>query len=333
MNKKKQNIKNIAILTSGGDSPGMNAAIRATAKNAVNHDIKPYLIYEGYKGLLDENIKPANIMELDKFISRGGTHIYSYRFPKFKEVEIQKKARDILKKHDIDALVVIGGDGSYKGAYALHKLGVQVIGIPGTIDNDIPFTDSTIGFYSAVNAVVSTIDNIRNTAQSHNRLVLIEVMGRYCPDIAIFAGIATGAEAVITNENIFSMDDFVKTAKKIRDNGKRSIIFVISELIYGQNGRQTLPEIAKIITQKTGIVSRTLVVGHIQRGATPTGIDRFYATRFGIFAVELLLYGKSGIAVGNKGEELFYYDINKSNNSKRVKHKYLIDLSNKINSI
>jgi 6-phosphofructokinase 1 len=191
MNNMNNKLKKIAIMTSGGDAPGMNAAIRAVAKSALSYGIEPILIYEGFKGLCNNQIQKTNVGELDKFISRGGTHIYSSRYPEFKELEVQKKGLKILKSHNIDGLVVIGGDGSYKGALALHKLGMNTIAIPGTIDNDIPFTDTTIGFFSAINTVVETIDIIRNTAQSHNRLMLIETMGRDCPDITIFAGMAT----------------------------------------------------------------------------------------------------------------------------------------------
>lgn len=334
MEYQHNKIKKIAIMTSGGDAPGMNTAIRAIAKTALSHNIEPVIIYEGYKGLCNNQIKSIKTIELDKFISRGGTHIYSSRFPEFANIDIQKKAIKILKSHNIDGLVVIGGDGSYKGALALHKLGFPTIGVPGTIDNDIPFTDTTIGFFSAINTVVETIDIIRNTAQSHNRLMLVETMGRECPDITIFAGMATGAEAIITSQNIFTMDDFIKTAKRVRANNKRSIIFVISELIYGKNGLPTLDEIAKEITKKTGIEARSLIVGHLQRGATPTAIDRVWATKFGIHAIKLLLENKSGVAVGNKGEMLIDTPLDKKDdNKKRQLHNYLIDVVNKLNQI
>lgn len=334
MKNTKNTMKKIAILTSGGDAPGMNTAIRAVAKSALSLNIEPILILEGYKGLCNSQFKTVPSIEFDKFISRGGTHIYSSRFPEFSNIDVQKQALKILKSQNIDGLVVIGGDGSYKGALALHKLGFKTIAIPGTIDNDIPFTETTIGFDSAINTVVETIDVIRNTAQSHNRLMLVETMGRDCPDITIFAGTATGAEAIITIHNIFTIKDFINAATKARKNGKRSIIFVISEFIYGLNGRPTLKEIAQAITDNTGIDARTLIVGHSQRGSTPSAMDRVWATKFGIHATKLLTEGKSGLAVANKGETLFEYKIDKiDDNKKRIQHKYLIDVVNKLNII
>ena len=325
-------LKKIAIMTSGGDAPGMNTVIRSVVKRAYSLNIEAVLIYEGFKGLCNNQIKDVDLLELNRYIASGGTFIYSSRYPEFANVEVQKKAIKILKSHNIDALVVIGGDGSYKGAFALHKLGFKTIAIPATIDNDIPFTDTTLGFYTAIDVVVNTIDNIRNTTRSHNRLMLIETMGRECPDITIFAGVATGAEAIITINNIFTIEDFIKCAKEARESKKRSIIFVISELIYGVKGRPTLKEIAREISKNTGIEARTLVVGHLQRGANPIAMDRIWATKFGIHAVKLLVEGKSGFAVANKGEELFEYKIDKENdNKKRDQHRYLIDLASELN--
>ena len=332
MIKPVKKIKKIAILTSGGDAPGMNTAIRAAVKKAYSLNIETVLIYEGFKGLCNNQIKEVDFLDLERYIARGGTYIYSSRYPEFINVETQKKAIKILESHNIDALIVIGGDGSYKGALALHNLGFQTIAIPATIDNDIPFTDTTIGFYTAIDVVVNNIDIIRNTTRSHNRLMLIETMGRECPDITIFAGVATGAEAIITINNIFEVKDFIRLAKEARINNKRSIIFVISELLYGINNRPTLKEIAKEITKYTGIEARTLVIGHLQRGANPNAMDRIWATKFGIHAVSLLWDGRSGLAVANKGEELFEYKIDKENdNKKRDQHKYLIEQANELN--
>ncbi|MCP4336667.1 MAG: 6-phosphofructokinase [Mycoplasma sp.] len=286
-------MKKLAILTSGGDAPGMNPAIRAIVKSAKAYNIEPFLVMEGYKGLYEGNIISANEFNIDKIISQGGTVIYSARFPEFKKPEVREKAKAQLLNKGIDALVVIGGDGSYHGAQLLHEIGVKTIALPGTIDNDITSSDFTIGYDTALNTIVQNVDRVRDTMESHNRVAIIEVMGHGCGDLALFSAIATGVEIVVTNENKMTPEEIGEIVKEQSQMKKRSIIVLVSEHIF-----EDLDEVAKKVESISGKVTRAMSFAHLQRGGIPTAQERINSARMSIKAVELLAKGESGLAIG-----------------------------------
>ena len=296
-------MKKIGVLTSGGDSPGMNAAIRAVVRKAIYHNVEVYGIYNGYQGLVNGNIKKLELGSVGDIIHRGGTMLYTARCPEFKEREVQLKGIEQLKKFGIEGLVVIGGDGSYRGARALTELGYPCVGVPGTIDNDIPGTDFTIGFDTALNTVIDSIDKIRDTATSHERTYVIEVMGRNAGDIALWAGLAGGAESILIPEENHDMNDIINKLNHGHDRGKKHSIIVVAEGV--GNGF----EIGEEIQKRTGAETRVTVLGHVQRGGSPTAQDRVLASRLAASAVELLIEGKGGRAVGIVNNKLVDYDI------------------------
>jgi 6-phosphofructokinase 1 len=296
-------LKKIGVLTSGGDAPGMNAAIRAVVRKAIYHDVEVYGIYNGYTGLIEGRIEKLELGSVGDIIHRGGTKLYSARCPEFKTVEGQKKGIEQLKKHGIEGLVVIGGDGSYMGAKKLTEHGYPCVGVPGTIDNDIPGTDFTIGFDTALNTVIDSIDKIRDTATSHERTYVIEVMGRHAGDIALWSGLAGGAETILIPEEDYDMDDIIGRLKRGNDRGKKHSIIIVAE------GVGSGVEFAKHIEKATSLETRVSVLGHVQRGGSPTAFDRVLASRLGAYAVELLLEGKGGRCVGIQKNELVHHDI------------------------
>jgi 6-phosphofructokinase 1 len=296
-------LKKIGVLTSGGDAPGMNAAIRAVVRKAIYHDVEVYGIYNGYTGLIEGRIEKLELGSVGDIIHRGGTKLYSARCPEFKTVEGQKKGIEQLKKHGIEGLVVIGGDGSYMGAKKLTEHGYPCVGVPGTIDNDIPGTDFTIGFDTALNTVIDSIDKIRDTATSHERTYVIEVMGRHAGDIALWSGLAGGAETILIPEEDYDMDDIIGRLKRGNDRGKKHSIIIVAE------GVGSGVEFAKQIEKATSLETRVSVLGHVQRGGSPTAFDRVLASRLGAYAVELLLEGKGGRCVGIQKNELVHHDI------------------------
>ncbi|WP_455661586.1 6-phosphofructokinase [Pradoshia sp.] len=296
-------MKKIGVLTSGGDSPGMNAAIRAVVRKAIYHDVEVYGIYNGYQGLINGTIKKMELGSVGDIIHRGGTMLYTARCPEFKEKEVQLKGIEQLKKFGIEGLVVIGGDGSYRGARALTELGYPCVGVPGTIDNDIPGTDFTIGFDTALNTVIDSIDKIRDTATSHDRTYVIEVMGRNAGDIALWAGMAGGAESILIPEESQDMNDIINKLNRGHDRGKKHSIIVVAE------GVGSGIEIGQEIQRRTGAETRVTVLGHVQRGGSPTAYDRVLASRLAASAVELLMEGKGGRAVGIVNNKLVDYDI------------------------
>ncbi|MCU4706505.1 6-phosphofructokinase [Mycoplasma sp. CSL7503-lung] len=286
-------MRKIAILTSGGDAPGMNNAVRAVVKGAKSNGLEAFLVYEGYKGLYNDNIVSADNVDLDLFLNQGGTAIYSARFPEFKKPEVREVAINNLKNRGIDALVVIGGDGSYQGAQLLHQSGIKTIGLPGTIDNDIASSDFTIGYDTALNTIVDAIDKIRDTARSHKRIMIVEVMGNGCGDLALYSGLATGAEIIATKDFQPSMEEIANTSLELtKQPNRRSIIIVVSEKCYD------IKQLEKIVQDKTGWDTRINPLNHIQRGGTPSAQERVLATLLGSKAVEYLMEGKSGLAVG-----------------------------------
>lgn len=296
-------MKRIGILTSGGDSQGMNAAIRAVARSANFAGLEAYGINYGYKGLVEGNIELLDLDRLDGIIKRGGTILYSARFPEFAEKEYQLKGIDQLKKFGIDALVVIGGDGSYHGAERLTQHGFNSIGIPGTIDNDIPGTDFTIGFDSAVNVAVDAIDKINDTATSHQRTFIVEVMGRGAGDIALWAGIATGADAIVIPEHKYDIQGIADKLTKNRENGKDHGLIVIAE------GVMSAQKFKEELDKHGDFNSRAVTLAHVQRGGQPTAKDRVFATQLGDYAVRLLLEGKGGLALGVHDNKLVAKEI------------------------
>ncbi|OYD26521.1 6-phosphofructokinase [Mycoplasma testudineum] len=290
----KSKINKIAIMASGGDAPGMNSAIRAAVLQARAKDIEPYLVIEGYKGLVEDNIVLASKYDVNDYINVSGTFIYSARYPQFKDIEVRKIAKSNLDKRGIDALLVIGGDGSYQGAQKLHELAVKTVALPGTIDNDITSSDTTIGYDTALNSIVSAIDNIRSTAKSHNSCFIVETMGHGASDLALYSGIATGAELIVSNDLILSEDEVINKVDEIMNvNKHRSMIIVVSEFIF-----ESVQNLAKKIQEKTKVNTRAVVLGHIQRGGIPSARERIDATRMATNAINYLAQGQSGIAIG-----------------------------------
>ncbi|KMJ60144.1 6-phosphofructokinase [Bacillus sp. LL01] len=296
-------MKTIGVLTSGGDSPGMNAAVRAVVRKAIYHNLNVYGIYQGYAGLMAGNIKKLELGSVGDIIHRGGTVLYTARSEEFKTIEGQKQGIEQLKKHGIEGLVIIGGDGSYRGAQKLTEHGFPCIGLPGTIDNDIAGTDYTIGFNTALHTVIDAIDKIRDTATSHERTFIIEVMGRHAGDIALWAGLAGGAETILIPEIDFKLEDVVGRIKSGQKRGKKHTIIVLAE------GVSSGMDFAKLIEKETQLETRVSVLGHIQRGGTPTAFDRVLSSRLGGRAVELLMEGKAGRAVGMEKNQIVDYSF------------------------
>ncbi|WP_458735019.1 6-phosphofructokinase [Zobellella taiwanensis] len=296
-------IKRIGVLTSGGDAPGMNAAIRAVVRAGLHHNLEVFGIYSGYLGLHQDNIQQLERHSVSDVITRGGTFLGSARFPEFKEEKVREEAVENLKKHGIDALVVIGGDGSYMGAMCLTEMGFPCIGIPGTIDNDIAGTEFTIGFDTALNVAVEAIDRLRDTCSSHNRISVVEIMGRHCGDLTSSAAVAGGAEYVIVPEIAFDKDELIQQIHEGVAKGKKHAIVAICENVCDVN------ELAREIQNATGRDTRATILGHIQRGGTPTAQDRIMASRMGARAVELLLEGYGGRCMGLQNNQIVHHDI------------------------
>ena len=307
-------VKCIGVLTSGGDAPGMNAAIRAVARTCLNKGIEVYGVRLGYKGLHEGKFMKFDRHSTRNIINNGGTILKSARFPEFKDPEIRKEAIEQMKKVGMEALVVIGGDGSYNGALKLTEMGVNCIGLPGTIDNDIPDTDFTIGFDTALNTIVEALDRLRDTSSSHQRCTILEVMGRRCGDLAINAGIAAGAELVITSDTGYDEDKIIERLKQSKASDKDHAIVVITEHITDVN------ELAKKVEAATGFETRANVLGHLQRGGRPTARDRVLASRMGVKAVELLEEGKGGLCVGEVHGQITAFPI-----TEVLRHKHVAD--------
>ncbi|WP_078391924.1 6-phosphofructokinase [Shouchella patagoniensis] len=297
-------MKRIGVLTSGGDSPGMNAAIRAVVRKAIYHGLEVYGISYGYQGLIDGDIKKMELGSVGDIIHRGGTVLYTARCEEFKTLEGQKKGIEQLKKFGIEGLVVIGGDGSYRGAQKLSEHGFPTVGVPGTIDNDIPGTDFTIGFDTALNTIIDAIDKIRDTATSHERTYVIEVMGRHAGDLALWAGLADGAETIVIPEEKHDMEQILANIKRGQERGKKHSIIIVAE------GVGSGFDFGERISKEMDMETRVTVLGHIQRGGSPTGADRVLASRLAAKAVDLLLEGKAGMTVGIQKNDIVYHSIN-----------------------
>ncbi|MGM9873497.1 MAG: 6-phosphofructokinase [Bacilli bacterium] len=313
-------IKRIAVLTSGGDAPGMNAAIRVCIRAGLFYGKEMYVVYDGYKGLVEGDIHQVTKDFTSDIINRGGTVIRTSRLPEFKNPDVVAKAVQNLKDYEIDALIGIGGDGTYKGLLALSKQGVKVIGIPGTIDNDVASTDETIGFSTALNTICDCIDKIKDTSSSHQRCSVIEVMGRHCGDLAIFSSIAEAAEMTVTYDHPVSDEVLYSKLRKIKSQRKSHAIVIVSENLLN------IDEFAKKIEKETGFETKTEVLGRLQRGGSPSAADRILASRLGSHAIELLNNGKAGRVVGIKDNHIVDYDIEDALTMKRDIHKNLLKL-------
>lgn len=318
-------INRIGVLTSGGDAPGMNAAVRAIVRAGLKHGIEMYVIYDGYRGLVEGEIEKVDRNSVSDIINRGGTIIRSARLPEFKELEVQKKAVEQLKKFGIDALVVLGGDGTFMGAKVLSDLGINCIAIPATIDNDVACTDYTIGFDTATNTICDAVSKLRDTSSSHQRCSVIEVMGRYCGDLALFAGIASGADLIISSDHSVSRVEAIEKINELREEGKRHIIVIITEKLCDVH------EFARDIEKGTGFECRAEVLGRIQRGGSPSAFDRVLAARMGTFAVECLLENKSSRCVGLINNRLVDIDIIEALNMKRDSHENILHIISTLN--
>ena len=305
-------VKTIGVLTSGGDAPGMNAAIRAVVRTAINKGMKVKGIMRGYAGLLQEEIVDMDGTSVADTIGRGGTILYTARCPEFMTEEGQKRGAEICRKHNIDGLVVIGGDGSYRGAGKLSALGINTVGLPGTIDLDIACTDYTIGFDTAINTAMEAIDKVRDTSTSHERCSIIEVMGRHAGYIALWCGIANGAEDILLPERYDGNEQML--INRIIDNRKRG---KRHHIIINAEGIGHSASMAKRIEASTGIETRATILGYMQRGGAPTCKDRVYASIMGAKAVELLEEGKTNRVVAYKHGEFLDFDIQEALNMKK----------------
>ena len=293
-------MKRIGILTSGGDAPGMNAAVRAAVRSAIYYGLKVYGIERGYDGLINGQIFAMETRSVSDMIQRGGTFLKTARCPEFNTLEGQQKAADTLEAYGIEGLIVVGGDGSFRGAKDLSdNFGIKCMGIPGTIDNDLAYTDYTLGFDTAVNTVIGAINNLRDTMQSHDRVSLVEVMGRHCGDIALYSGIAGGAEYILIPEKSFDLDEIAKSLVKSKRRGKTSNMIVLAE------GAGNRDEIVSYLNEHAGVNIKITHLGHVQRGGSPTMADRILATRMGVKAVEMIMDDSSiSSAIGIKDNKI-----------------------------
>lgn len=314
-------IKSLAVLTSGGDSQGMNAAVRAVVRSALYYGVEVYGVQRGYQGLLNNDIHKMDLRSVGDIIHRGGTILQTARCTEFYTEEGQQKGADNLRALNIDGLIVIGGEGSYLGAHKLNKLGIRTMGIPGTIDNDIPFTDFTIGFDTAVGVVVDAVNKLRDTMTSHERSSIVEVMGRHSGYIALYAGLASGAETILVPEVPYDLDEVARRMQDNFEHGKRHSIVLVAE------GAGKCEEIAHEITSRNGMDARVTVLGHIQRGGSPTPSDRILASQLGDFAVRKLLEGDSGKGCGIVKGQLVATEIEQVVNTKKAFDHELYDLA------
>ena len=314
----------VGILTSGGDAPGMNACVRAVVRGCLYKGMEVYGIYQGYHGLIKDDIHQLNIASVADIIHRGGTVLRTARSESFKTPEGRQKAYETLKNHDIDALVVIGGDGTLTGGNLLSKeTGLKVYGLPGTIDNDLGYTDTTIGFDTAVNTAVAAVGNIRDTSSSMGRTTVIEVMGRHCGDIALYAGLAGGAEDILIPEQAYDIDKIASEIKSGVARGKLHSIILKAEGV-----TLSTQALAEFLELKTGCETKTVLLGYIQRGGSPTARDRVLASRMGIKAAELVEAGAESSAVGIRGDDIIAIPLEEALGMKKKSHTDFIDICN-----
>ncbi|MCR4564341.1 MAG: 6-phosphofructokinase [Clostridiales bacterium] len=305
-------MRTIGVLTSGGDAPGMNAAIRAVVRTGVQNGMRVMGIRRGYNGLMSGDMFEMNLRSVSDIIHRGGTMLYTARSPEFKTEEGMKKAMDVCKQVGMEGIVVIGGDGSFRGARDLSLRGINCVGIPGTIDNDIACCDYTIGYDTAMNTIMQMVDRVRDTTESHDRCSVIEVMGRRAGYLALHAGIAVGATSILIPEVEFDFQrDVIDRMRKTQETDKKHFIIVVAEGIGG------VAEMAKQIEAQTGVETRATVLGHVQRGGSPTVRDRVVASEMGNYAVKLLLDGIGNRVVASQKGEIVDFDIYEALNMKK----------------
>ena len=318
-------MKKIAILTSGGDAPGMNACIRAVVRSALNAGLEVYGVDRGYNGLVNNEIVKMDSHSVCDIIQRGGTILKTARCLEFKDPAVRKVAADNLKKLGVEGLVVIGGDGSFTGAKCLSdEQGINVVGIPGTIDNDLAYTDYTLGFDTAVNTVLWAINALRDTMTSHDRVSLVKVMGRRCGDIALYAGICGGAEYILVPEVPYDIQKIANEIKKNREHGKTANVIVLAEGAGNEN------EIKTIVSVISGTDVKVTTLGHIQRGGSPSMADRMLAAKFGVHAVNLLMEGKTNRVIGCHGQKRIDLDITEALSMKKDIDHDLYDMAAKL---
>lgn len=316
-------VNKIGVLTSGGDAPGMNAAIRAVTRTAIARGVKVMGIQKGYNGLLSGDIRELTARSVSDTVQRGGTILQTARCLEFLKPEGQKRGAEMCKVFGMDGLVVIGGDGSFKGAEKLANLGINTIGIPGTIDLDIPCTDYTIGFDTAVNTGIDAINKLRDTSTSHERCSVVEVMGRHAGYIALWCGISSGAELILIPEKPrISDEEIIRTILENKHHGKKHYLIIVAEGVGGS------AKLAKKIEEVTGIETRVTILGHLQRGGSPTAVDRIHASMMGAKAVDLLCEGKAKRVVGYTKGEYVDYDINEALSMTKEIDKYMYEVSN-----
>ncbi len=322
-NEMKKKIR-VGILTSGGDAPGMNACVRAVVRGCLYKGMEVFGIYQGYHGLINDDIQQLNISSVADIIHRGGTILRTARSHSFKTEEGRQKAFENLKKHGISALVVIGGDGTMTGGMYLSKeTGIKVYGLPGTIDNDLGYTDTTIGFDTAVNTAVAAVGNIRDTSSSMGRTTVIEVMGRACGDIALYAGLAGGAEDILIPEQAYDIDKIANEIKAGVARGKLHSIILKAEGV-----SLSTQALAEFLELKTGCETKTVLLGYIQRGGSPTARDRVLASRMGIKAAELIEAGAESSAIGIHGDDIISMPIEEALKIKKKSHTDFIEICN-----
>ncbi len=314
-------MKRIGLLTSGGDSPGMNACIRAVVRACLRQDMQVSGIMRGYEGLIDGEIKDMDIASVADIIHRGGTILGTARSERFLTPQGFQRALDMLDTFGIDGLVVIGGDGSLHGAAELSRAGIKVVGLPGTIDNDLGYTDFTIGFDTAVNTALSAIGNIRDTSSSHGRTTIIEVMGRRCGDIALYAGLAGGAETILIPELPVDIPDMCRKLIIGKNRGKLHSIIIKAEGV-----EIGTVELAKQLEEKTGLETKTVILGYIQRGGSPTAKDRLLASRMGCYAADLMASDIASKAVGIRGDDIVAIDLEDALKTEKPSHTDFIRL-------
>lgn len=317
-------LKKIGVLTSGGDAPGMNAAVRAVTRAAIRMGMQVYGIRRGYNGLINGDVIEMNERSVSDIIQRGGTMLYTARCPEFRTEEGVNKAKDKCKELGLEGIVVIGGDGSFRGAADLSAKGILCVGLPGTIDNDISCTEYTIGYDTAMNTAMEMVDKLRDTAQSHDRCSVVEVMGRGAGFIAVNTGVACGATYVITSEVPYDLDVIAKKMLESRKTGKQHFIIIVSE------GVGHSDEIARTLQEKTGIEARTTILGHVQRGGSPTVRDRVFASQMGYYAVNLLSQGIGNRVVGMQNNKIVDYDIQEALSMKKPFEEDLYHIADEI---
>ncbi len=315
-------MKTIGVLTSGGDAPGMNAAVRAVVRTAIALGMNVKGIHRGWNGLIEGDIIDLDVRSVSDIIHRGGTVLYTARSPRFKTEEGMQEAIENCKKFGIEGIVVIGGDGSFRGARDLSLRGIPCVGVPGTIDNDIASTEYTIGFDTAMNTATEMVDRLRDTAQSHDRCSVVEVMGRHAGFLALQCGIAVGATAILVPEVEFELNDVIEKIRESRTTGKKHFIIIVAEGVGG------VEQMAKDIEAATEIETRATILGHVQRGGRPTVRDRVYATRFGYAAVQLLNKGIGNRVVGMNHGVIVDYDIYEALNMKKPFDTEMFEVAN-----